>query len=322
MRLGKPTQEGLVVVVASLLFVGFAIGLPGFLTADNLLTLVKNVSLLGTLALGMSLVILGRGIDLAQIATMVVGVAVALGLAKAGLAPSVAIAIGAVFVVCVGIVSGLLIAFADIPAIFATLAMGSVIYGAGRYTYPSDVIYISSGNELFEVLGKAGPFGIPMPVLVFVGLALIIGLMLKWTRLGRFIYATGDNPNAARTIGLPVRPVIIVQYALSGLVAYCAGLLLVGMTSGINTRLYNSTMLYDVLLIVVLGGIGLAGGRGGVRNVIVGTAFVGILLNGMTIMNLGFTTQNLCKSLVLLVALVADSLLNPREEQTAQQGDI
>lgn len=322
LQFAKPSQEGVVVGVAALLFVGFAVGLPGFLTPDNLLTLVKNVSLLGSLALGMSVVILGRGIDLAQIATMVVGVAVTLGVLKTGMSPPLALAVGAAFVVGVGAISGVLIAYADIPAIFATLAMGSVVYGAGRYFYPSDVIYAPGGVGLFELLGKTGPAGVPVPVLVFATLAVLAALLLKRTRLGRFIYATGDNPHAARTVGLPVRPVIVVQYVLSSLVAYCAGLLLVGLTSGINTRLYNSTLLYDVLLVVVLGGIGLAGGRGGVRNVIIGTAFVGILLNGMTILNLGFTTQNLCKSVVLLAALVADSLLNPREEQTAQQGDI
>jgi ribose transport system permease protein len=92
--------------------------------------------------------------------------------------------------------------------------------------------------------------------------------------------------------------------------------------SGMNTRIFNSTMIYDVLLVVVLGGIGLSGGRGGVRNVIVGTLFVGVMLNGMTIMNIGLTYQNLIKSIVLLTAILIDTLLNPRDEQTTQQGDI
>jgi ribose transport system permease protein len=72
----------------------------------------------------------------------------------------------------------------------------------------------------------------------------------------------------------------------------------------------------------VLGGIGLSGGRGGVRNVLVGTMLVGILLNGMTILNIGYTTQNLIKSIILLGAIIIDTLINPRDEQTAQQGDI
>ncbi len=94
--------------------------------------------------------------------------------------------------------------------------------------------------------------------------------------------------------------------------------------SNMSTRIYNSTMIYDVLLVVVLGGISLSGGRGGVRNVLVGTLLVGVLLNGMTILDIPYTEQNLIKSLILLAALVADSFINPRDEQTAQQqqGDI
>jgi ribose transport system permease protein len=91
-----------------------------------------------------------------------------------------------------------------------------------------------------------------------------------------------------------------------------------------STRVYNSTMIYDVLLVVVLGGISLSGGRGSVRNVLVGTLLVGVLLNGMTILDITYTTQNLIKSLILLLAITVDSFINPRDEQTSQQsqGDI
>jgi ribose transport system permease protein len=81
-------------------------------------------------------------------------------------------------------------------------------------------------------------------------------------------------------------------------------------------------LIYDVLLVVVLGGIGLSGGQGGVRNVIVGTILVGVLTNGMTILNISFTAQNLIKGVILLAALAIDAILNPRDEQTSQSGDI
>ncbi len=89
-----------------------------------------------------------------------------------------------------------------------------------------------------------------------------------------------------------------------------------------NTRIFHSTMIYDVILVVVLGGIGLSGGKGSVRNVLVGTLLIGILLNGMTIMDIQFTLQNFIKSLILLGAIILDSVLHPRNEETAQQGDI
>jgi ribose transport system permease protein len=89
-----------------------------------------------------------------------------------------------------------------------------------------------------------------------------------------------------------------------------------------NTRLAISTYVYDVILVVVLGGIGLSGGKGGIRNVIVGTLLIGVLLNGMTIMDIQYTVQNVIKGAILLTAIVIDTILNPRDEQTAQQGDI
>ena len=89
-----------------------------------------------------------------------------------------------------------------------------------------------------------------------------------------------------------------------------------------NVRVANSTLVYDVILVVVLGGIGLSGGKGGIRNVIVGTLLIGVLLNGMTIMDIQYTVQNVIKGAILLAAIVIDTILNPRDEQTAQQGDI
>ena len=83
-----------------------------------------------------------------------------------------------------------------------------------------------------------------------------------------------------------------------------------------NTDIANSSMIYDVILVVVIGGVGLSGGHGGVRNVVVGTLLIGILLNGMTIMNIEYTLQNVIRSLILLVAIVLDSIVNPRDEQT------
>jgi ribose transport system permease protein len=132
----------------------------------------------------------------------------------------------------------------------------------------------------------------------------------------------GDNPLTARVTGIPTRPMMLLQYALSGFVAYLAGLVTAAVVNSVSTRVVSSTLVYDVILVAVIGGIGLSGGKGGIRNVIVGTLLVGILLNGMTIMNLTYTAQNILKSVILLAAIVIDTILNPRDEQTAQHGDI
>ncbi|MFM2277905.1 MAG: hypothetical protein RLZZ444_136, partial [Pseudomonadota bacterium] len=127
---------------------------------------------------------------------------------------------------------------------------------------------------------------------------------------------------ASRISGVPVRPIIVMQYVLSALIGYVAGMVTAASVASMNTRVALSTYVYDVILVVVLGGIGLSGGRGGVRNVIVGTLLIGVLMNGMTIMDIQYTVQNVIKSLILLLAVVVDSIVNPRDEQTGQQGDI
>ena len=132
----------------------------------------------------------------------------------------------------------------------------------------------------------------------------------------------GDNFAAARTMGIPVRPMIVLRYVVSAFIAFLAGLLTAANLLSINTRVVNSTLLYDVVLVVVIGGIGLSGGKGGMRNVIVGAMLIGIMLNAMTILDIPNIYQNLIKSTILLVAIVIDSVINPRDEQTAQQGDI
>jgi len=161
-----------------------------------------------------------------------------------------------------------------------------------------------------------------MPVIMYAGVAVFVAFFLKKTRLGNFVYAIGDNPTGARTTGIPTRPLIVLQYVIAALIGAFAGMVMAASIDSMPTRIYNSTMIYDVILVVVLGGIGLSGGRGGVVNVVIGTALIGTLLNGMTIMDVSYSAQNLIKGLILLIAILIDSFLNPRNEETAQQGDI
>ena len=326
MRKIRLTQEGVVLALAVAMCLTFSLTLPNFLTSGNLIALVRSVSILGILGLGMGLVVIARGIDLAMIATMVVSVSWVLSLTtNEGVAPGYALLLGLAFVIAIGLINGLLIAYATIPAIFTTLAMGLVVYGVGRgWLFQVDVQNTPNESPFFDFLGHANVFGVPMLIVAFLVLALVLWAALRWTRFGRFVYAMGDNPAAARIAGLPVRPMIVAEHVISSLIAFGAGLVMAAASSGMSTRVYNSTMIYDVLLVVVLGGIGLSGGRGGVRNVLVGTLLVGVLLDGMTIMNVPYIQQNLIKSVILLCAIVVDSVINPRDEQTAQQeqGDI
>ena len=317
-------QERIVLFMTVLLFAAFALLLPKFLSAPNMLALLRSVAVLGILGVGMLLVVLGRGIDLSMVAIMAISVAWALQLKNTGSSLGVALLLGLGFAVLMSLISGLLIAYAEIPPLFATLAMATVVYGFGRAKLiaGTDVVYMPEDIGWIQALGQGVFLGIPAPVIIALVVALLAWAFLYYTKPGRFIYAIGDNAAAARISAIPVRPILVLQYVMSGVIAFLAGVVTATSVAAMNTRVVNSNMIYDVILVVVLGGVGLSGGRGNVRNVLVGTLLIGVLVNGMTIMDVQYTVQNVIKSLILLAAIIADSVLNPRDEQTGQQGDI
>lgn len=317
------SQEKIVFAIALILFAVFALATNGFLQPENLLLLLRNVSTLGILGVAMAIVVIGRGIDLAIVSIMAMSVAWSLQLMTDGTSLWVALAIGLGFALLVGLVSGFLVAFVEIPPLFATLAMGTLVYGLIRlFVIDLEVVYFPEGAEALRWVGAGRVWGVPVPVIAFACVALAGHLFLRKTKRGWFIHAMGDNPMAARLTGMPMRPTILIQYVTAAAIGYGAGLITAASVSGMSTRVALSNTVYDVILVVVIGGIGLSGGRGGIRNVIVGTLLIGILINGMTILNAPYITQNIVKSSLLLAAIVIDSLLNPRDEQTAQQGDI
>ncbi len=316
------SQERIVLALAVLLFFVSAIALKGFLAADNLIAIVRSVSVLGILAVGMAIVVIGRGIDLAAVAIMAMSAAWYLQMLNDGVSGPMALALAVGGVLLIGLINGFLIAYADVPAIFATLASGLFVFGYVRsQLITQDAVPVPRGHWL-ETLGRARLLDIPAEVFIFAGIAFAAFLFLRFTKWGRYVYFMGDNFLAARNMGIPVRPMILLRYAISALIALGAGLLTAASLLSINTRIVNQPVLYDIILVVVIGGIGLSGGKGGIRNVIVGALLIGIMLNAMTIIDIPNIYQNLIKSTILLIAIIVDSLLNPRDEQTAQQGDI
>jgi ribose transport system permease protein len=240
-----------------------------------------------------------------------------------GYAPGTAFAAALALSMTFGLVNGWLVAYAEVPSLFTTLASGLFLAGLGQVSFfRLDVVQWPTALDSMTWIGSGAVLGVPTPVIMFGITALLVFLFLRFTKLGAYIYAIGDNPFGARTTGIPTRPVIVLQYLLAALIGTFAGIVMAASINSMPTRIYNSTMIYDVILVVVLGGIGLSGGRGGVPNVIVGTLLIGTMLNGMTILNVSYSAQNLIKGVILLAAILADSFINPRNEETAQQGDI
>ena len=322
-------QELIILIVTVVIFAGFSVFLDKFFSTGNLLTLMRSVSILGILSIAMAIVVISKGIDLSLIATLAVGTALASVLSSGDVLPSIdlpfiyAVILGFIFTAILCAMTGVLVAYWDMASVFVTLAMAGVIYGLGRTLFIRDELnYLPEDAAWLEYLGRGQLFGVPMPIICFLMLAIIMHLLLTKTTFGKFVYSIGDSGLAARTAGVPVRPILVMIFILAGTVAYFAGLLTAGAISSINTRMVAGSMIYDVLLVVVVGGIGLSGGKGGMHNVILGTLLIGTLLNGMVIMDISFIVQNLIKGIILLLAIMTDTILNPRDEQTTQQGDI
>jgi ribose transport system permease protein len=305
------------------MFCVFSVVLKGFFTAENQITLLRSVSVLGILSIGMATVVIGRGIDLSIVPIMAVTVSLQFVLVSKGLPSTTALAIASAVALVAGAINGVLIAYVEISPLFTTLAVGTVIIGLGQYlVFSNFAVPAPQAIGWLTELGAGYIAGIPISIFLFVGLAIAVQLLLTYTHVGRFIFAIGDNPLAARNAGVPIRGLIVIQYALVALLGFFAGMIMATAVGQMNTRIVYSTLPYDVILVVVIGGVGLSGGKGGIHNVLVGTLLIGILINGMTILDLSYTSQKIVQSMVLLLAIVVDGVVNPRDEQVSQQGDI
>jgi ribose transport system permease protein len=317
----RVTQEQIVLFITILLLVAFGLSLRGFASIANLLNLVRSISILGILGLGMGLIVISRGIDLSEVAIMAGSWSVALIEMQQGMPIAGAVLLALAIAVAIGLANGTMVAFVEAPPLFVTLAAGFVIYGLAFWFAPAWVVYAPKDAPRLLFLGAGRVLGVPMPIIVFALTALVIHLFLSRSSTGRFIYAQGDNPEAARLTGIALRPLIVLEYVLVAVLAWIAGLVWIGTTGSMQMAVTQGTMIFDVILVVVLGGISLVGGRGGVFSVVVGCALIGTLLNAFTIMDVNSEVQNIIKGAVLLAAIVLDNWLHPRDEETARQGE-
>jgi ribose transport system permease protein len=321
LSLAKPNQEQIVLLITIALLIAFGLTLNGFATVNNLLNLLRSISILGILGLGMGLIVISRGIDLSEVAIMAGSWSIALIEIQQGMPAGWACLVALALALMIGVVNGVMVAFVEAPALFVTLAAGFVIYGLAFWFAPAWVVYAPKDSPALLFLGAGRLFGVPVPIFVFAGCAIVMHLFLSRTSIGRFIYAQGDNPEAARLAGVAVRPLIVLEHVLVALLAWIAGLVWIGTTGSMQMAITQGTMIFDVVLVVVIGGISLIGGRGGVFSVVVGCVLIGTLLNAFTIMDVNSEVQNIIRGIVLLASIVLDNWLHPRDEETARQGD-
>jgi rhamnose transport system permease protein len=290
---------------------------PAFLTADNFDDILLNISILTIVALGQTIVILTRGIDLSVSSTIgLVAMMVSFVVKQnQGFSILFAVVLGMALGAVLGIFNGLIITYGKVPPIIATLGTLSVYRGlvffysqgtwVNSYELPSD----------FKLLSKGTPLILPNMVIIAIVVAVIVYYFLNYTRTGREIYAVGSNPDAAQFAGIRKDRIIFLVYLLSGV---AAGLAAVLWASRFESAQTNTALGFELQTVAaaVVGGVSISGGVGTVPGVLLGALLLGVIQNALTIVRISPFWQLAAQGLLILVAVITDKWVLGRVKRT------
>lgn len=322
-RAGRVDQSVLVLGLVVILVIVGALTTPGFLQAGNFLVVLTFAAAPGVVAMGLAYVVLGKGIDLSVGAVAVVTGQVTLELMTRGWTETAAIVTVVVLTVLFGVLNGVLTAVVGVPALIITLGTGQLLLGVVKIFFLSSNLYALPDDSLISALGGGSFIGIAPAIWCAALVFFLSWLVWSFTAYGRLVRAIGDNIETARLTGAPVRPVQVSTYVVSALLAMFAGYMIVAREGSVTTTgSAFSPLLFTALTAVVIGGVSLSGGRGTVLGVVVGTILIGIITNLLTLNQLSATLQDFVRGFALLVAIVLDAWLHPRDEETSKSGDL
>ncbi|MFB4261400.1 ABC transporter permease subunit [Shouchella clausii] len=278
---------------------------PGFLSAPNLLNVLRQVSINALIAFGMTFVILTGGIDLSVGAILAFSGAVTATLLSSGMDPILAILIGLLVGAALGAINGIIIAKGKVAPFIATLATMTIYRGATLMFTDGRPVSNLGDSTLFQMLGGGYFFGIPMPAITMMISFVILYLILKKTTFGRRVYAVGGNEEASILSGIKVDRIKIYVYSLTGFLAAIAGVIL---TSRLNSAQPTAGTMYelDAIAAVVLGGTSLTGGKGWIVGTLIGALIIGVLNNGLNLLGVSSFFQQVVKGSVILLAVLLD----------------
>jgi ribose/xylose/arabinose/galactoside ABC-type transport system permease subunit len=311
----------LIVVMA-----GFAVFQPRFLTPLNLFNVLRQVSIYGLLAVGMTFVILTAGIDLSIGSLVAFAGLAAAAVSKGGLSNRFAVGtaefaasnpwyLAALAAIGVGVAGGLLQGLAitrlKVPPFVVTLGGMSAFRGAALLFAAGGPI--SGFEPNFVWIGQGKIFDqVPVPVVIFLAFAILAHVALRYTRYGRQVYAVGGNPEAARLSGLNVRSVITSVYVIMG---FFAGLGAFVLSARLDSAEAVAGTGYELTVIasVVIGGTSLFGGVGTIFGTVIGTILIGVLLNGLVLMNVSTYIQQIIIGIIIVLAVAFDTFAKSRQ---------
>ncbi len=285
----------------------FAILSPYFFTADNILNVSLQTSITAILAAGMTFVILTGGIDLSVGALVAFSGIVATSILKIQITPALSFPAAALGGIAAGLFSGLLagefITRFRITPFIVSLALMTVWRGASYMATDGRPVW--GLPESFGLLGSGRIASIPIPTLVMVAVFCLSFVILRFTPFGRYVYAVGGNPEAARLAGINTNRVLRTVYVISGVLSALSGMLL---ASRMNSGQPNAGLMYelDVIAAVVVGGTSLSGGKGSIAGTFIGAMLIGVLRNGLNLLNINSYVQMVVLGAVILLAVMLD----------------
>lgn len=274
-----------------------------FLSITNIFNIFRQISINALLAFGMTLVILTGGIDLSVGSILALAGVLTASMVGMGLPPWLAILLGICTGALMGSINGLFIAIGRVAPFIVTLATLSLYRGLTLvYT---DGRPLLSDNPDFVILGQGYLFEVPVPVIWMLVLFFLLSFLLKNTPFGRHIYALGGNEEAALLSGVRTTRVKIMAYTLCGAFASLAGIILTARLSSAQPTMGSGYEL-SAIAAVVLGGTSLAGGKGWITGTLIGAMIIGVLDNGLNLLNVSTFYQQVVKGAVILLAVLVD----------------
>ncbi len=298
-------------VVLVVLVIAFTIANPRFINPNNILTLLRQVSMFGIASIGMTFVILLGDIDL-SIGTIIsfINIICAYMMVNMGVGMVPAILISLVASTLIGVLNGFMVSTIGIPALIATFAVQTAFQGLALIICGG--MPISGFPDAFAVIGQGYVGIVPIPVIIMVICFALGAFILNKTYFGRYFYAVGGNVEAAELSGIRVSRVKYLVFAISGFFAGLAGIVMLSRTNSGNTT-SGTGFEFDVITCVVLGGVSVSGGYGKMSGVIAGTFIIGALQNGMVLMNINSYVQDIVMGIVLALAVGFDCIQKKRQ---------
>jgi ribose/xylose/arabinose/galactoside ABC-type transport system permease subunit len=291
-------------IAFALLVIVLGIISPPFFNPSNIINILRQTSVNGIIAVGMTLVIITGGIDLSVGALLALSAVIATSFAHPGDWPLIVpVCFGILVGLSGGLVNGLLIAKKRMAPFIVTLGMMTAARGLALvYTNGRPVINLSDG---YNKIGGGYIAGLPVPVLVFTGIVAFGAFVLHYTRFGRYIFAVGGNELAAKVSGINTDKIKISVYAITGALAGLSGVVL---SSRVMSGSASTGQGYelDAIAAVVIGGTSLKGGIGSIAGTIVGALIIGVMNNGLDLMNVSSYWQQIVKGLIIVLAVMLD----------------